>query len=337
MNTSAGFPIPIGVVGSGGVAQVIHLPILKSLPDVKLAAICDVDLRKATVIADKFGIPGIYGDVEEMLDREQLEAIFVLTPNNLHYPVALIGLERRVHIFLEKPATLSSEEARKLRDRAHEQGVVVMVGMQNRFRPDVRALQTLLTSEDLGEVFLIKGGWLQAKRQVLKQPWLFKKNISGGGVLMDLGVQLLDLAWWLAGKPQPKSVKGFSYHLNKDLEVEDFLACFVNFENNVAVSLEMSWDFPIEKDRFYLEVTSENGIGTLNPLKVQKYFHGQMLNITPSLSQNKMAQFKRGYENEIHHFINFLTGRVSELESTIDEAVTVMQIVEMVYQSVASE
>ncbi len=217
MNKNAGFPIPIGVVGSGGVAQVIHLPILKSLPDVKVTAICDVDLRKATVIADKFGIPGVYGDVEEMLNREQLEAIFVLTPNNLHFPVALLGLEKNVHVFLEKPATLTSGEAAKLREKAREQGVVVMVGMQNRFRPDVRALQKLLTSEDLGNVFMIKGGWLQAKRQVLKQPWLFNRNISGGGVLMDLGVQLLDLAWWLAGKPKPLSVKGFSYHLNKEL------------------------------------------------------------------------------------------------------------------------
>ncbi len=116
--------------------------------------------------------------------------------------------------------------------------------------------------------------------------------------------------------------------------MEDFLVCCVNFENQVTVSLEMSWDFPVEKDRFYLEVISENGTGTLNPLKVQKYLHGQMLNITPAMSQNRMTQFKRGYENEIHHFVNFLTGRVSELESTIDEAVTVMEMVEMIYRSV---
>ncbi len=327
-------PIPIGIVGSGGIAQLIHLPILKKMQDIKLAAICDVDTRKAAVVADKFGIPGVYEDVEEMLDSEELEAVFILTPNSLHLPVGLMALEHGLNLFVEKPAACSSEEARRLEEKAKSVGRSVMIGMQNRFRPDVVALKKFIDNREFGKIFFIKGGWLQARHQVLKQQWLFQRNVSGGGVVMDLGIQLIDLAWWLLGKPQPQSVKSFTYKVNKDIPVEDFCVSCLTFDNGVALSLEVSWDFPIAKDRQYLEITGENTTALLNPLKIQKFWHGQIINISPETGESKISNFKRGYENEVHHFVNFLLGRTAKLESPVQDAVTVLKMVEMSYQSI---
>ncbi len=328
-----GIPIPVGVVGAGNIAQVIHLPVLTRHPDVKVQALCDADASKAAVVANKFGIPHIYDDIAEMLRAEELEAVFILTPNNLHLPMSLIALDYGVHVFLEKPAARNSDEAERIRRKAASAGRMVFVGMHNRFRTDANALRTFLKDRELGDLFFLKAGWLQARHQAIKQPWLFQKNVSGGGVVLDLGVQMIDLAWWLLDKPDPLATKAFSFKVEKSLAVEDFCVACVTFDNQISLSLEVSWDFPVTKDQLFLEVAGENGTGMLNPLRLQKFWHGQIVNITPDVKDSRIAHFKKGYENEVNHFFDYLTGRVSQLESPIDDAVKVLSITDAIYQS----
>ncbi len=330
----SGLPLPVGIVGCGGIAQIIHLPTLHDHPDVTIRALCDTDTTKAAVLADKYNIPRIYGDIAEMLKKEELELVFILTPNNLHLPMSLIALDHGVHLFIEKPAALSSGEAERIRHKAAEVGKTVMVGMQNRFRPDILWMKKFLMDRELGKVFFVKAGWLQATQHSIKQPWLLNRRVSGGGVVMDLGLQLIDMVWWLLDKPKAISVKAFSYQVKPDLPVEDFCVNCISFEGNISITLEVSWDYPFPKDHFYLEVTGEHGTGSLNPLKIQKIWHGQFLNITPDLPGSKIAYFRKGYQNEIHHYIDYLTGRISTLESSIEDAVEVLKIVESIYQSI---
>jgi len=76
--------LQVGIVGCGGIAQVIHLPILSNHPDVRVAGICDIDASKAAVLADKFRINHIYQDIAELLQKEKLDVMFILTPTNLN-------------------------------------------------------------------------------------------------------------------------------------------------------------------------------------------------------------------------------------------------------------
>lgn len=327
-------PLNVAIVGCGGIAQVIHMPLLKKHPDVKLQALCDVDTSKAAIIAEKFNVPHIYDDIEEMLQRESLDVVFILTPNNLHLPMTLLALDQGLHVFLEKPAGRNRTEVERMGQRASEVNRTIMIGMQNRFQSDVQALYKLLQAKELGNIFFVKTGWLHARHKAVKQPWLFQKNISGGGVVMDLGVQLVDLVWWLLGKLDPISVKSFSFQINPELAVEDFCVACITFANNISISLEISWDFPAANDYFYLEIAGEKGTATLNPLKLQKTLHGQIVNITPEIKDTKILIFKRAYQSEINHFIDFLTGRANELESPIDDAIQVFKIVEAIYQSI---
>jgi len=326
--------LQVGIVGCGGIAQVIHLPILSNHPDVRVAGICDIDASKAAVLADKFRINHIYQDIAELLQKEKLDVMFILTPTNLHLPMSLMALEYGAHIFIEKPATPTASEARRIQKKARETGKVVMVGMQNRFRSDVVALKKFLDNRDLGKLFYLKGSWLQAKHHSDRQAWFFQKNVSGGGVILDLGIQLLELVWWVLDRPNPINVRAFSFQLNKEIEVEDFCVVCLTFENEISFSMEVSWDFPIVKDRFSLEIIGEYGTGTLNPLKLQKSWHGQLVNITPGNIESKTSIFKKGYEKEINHFIDYLLGRIDKLDSTIDDAVEILRIVDGIYQSI---
>lgn len=332
--TQTGIPVTVGVVGCGGIAQVFHLPILSRHPDVKIRALCDTDTSKATVVAEKFNIPAVYADIAEMLDKETLDVVFILTPNNLHLPMSLIALEHGAHLFLEKPAARTAEEARRIRHRARKEGKSVMVGMQNRFRPDVLAIQRFLAEDELESVFQVKASWLQAGEHSIRQPWLFRKNISGGGVLLDLGVQLIDLVWVLLNKPKVVSVKAFAPKISSQVQVEDSCIACLSFENGVSVGLEMSWDYPISRDRFQVEVVGKNGIGTLNPLQINKMWHGQIVRICPELPGNSVAHFKQGYRNEVNALLDFLTGRTDTLTASIDDAVEVLKIVDGMYKSI---
>jgi predicted dehydrogenase len=333
-NGSRTHDLNIGVVGGGGIAQVMHLPLLQKHPVVKLQALCDRDTSKASLLAEKFGISNIYEDIDEMIQHEKLDAVFILTPNNLHLPMTLLALDYGLNVFVEKPAGRNLLEVERMKKRASEVGKTVMVGMNNRFRSDVQTMYNLLHGNELGKLFFLKTGWLHSRQFAVKQPWLALKNISGGGVVMDLGVQLIDLVWWLLEKPEPVSVKSFSYNINPDIKVEDFCVACITFANDISVSMEISWEFPIADDQFYLEIAGEQGTGTLNPLKLHKIMHGQIVNITPETKDSKISTFKKSYQNEINHFIDYLLGRNEKLESSVEDSVKVFQITDALYQSI---
>ena len=332
-HSSVGVPVKVGVIGCGGVAQVIHLPLLSKHPDVEIIALCEVDNSKAAILADKFDIPRFYEDVAEMLGKEELDAVFILTPNSLHLPISMLALDNGNHVFVEKPAGKNADETLRIKERAESVSKTVMIGMQNRFRKDVRALQQFISARELGDLYFVKAAWLQAQHQSVKPAWQFQRNVSGGGVVMDLGMQMIDLVWWLLNKPQPKVVRAFSHQINQDISVEDFCVIYLTFDNGLTFSLQISWDFPILADQFGLEVVGQKGLASLNPLKLQKYMHGQMMNITPEIKETKFTNFKLGYQNEVHHFIDYLTGRADTLESPVEDAVIISRITDSIYKS----
>ncbi|GAB4375153.1 MAG: Gfo/Idh/MocA family oxidoreductase [Calditrichia bacterium] len=326
-------PIHAGIVGCGGIAQVCHLPVLKKHPQVEIQAICDLDTSKAAVLADKFDVKGVYEDIEEMLQNEKIDVVFIMTPNNLHLPMSLISLEHGVHVFLEKPAGRDASEAERIHQKAQAVGKKVMVGMQNRFRQDVLTMKQFLDDQELGKLFYLKVGWLQAFHRSFKPDWVFQKNVSGGGVVLDLGIQVLDLAWFLLRKPQIKTIKATAFNPRGNIQVEYSCFAHLSFQEGVFINFEVSWDYPIAQDHFYLEAIGSKGIATLNPLKLQKLWHGQVVNISPEMKESKISYYKKGYENEVYHFINHIMGKTPSLGSSIEDAVSVQKMIDGIYTS----
>jgi predicted dehydrogenase len=328
-------PVKVGVVGCGGVAQIIHLPILKKLKNVEVVALCDIDIRKASIIANRFGVNNLYDDIEDMFAKHQLDAVFILTPNNMHLPMSLIALRNGAHLFIEKPAGRTQREAQRIAASAQKHEKQVMVGMHTRFRHDMRVIKNYMDNHTIGELFFIKAEWLQGKFQAFKQPWLINKKIAGGGVLLDLGIQIVDTTWWMSGRPQLESVKVHTHQINKSLQVEDFCSFYLKFTNGLKVICHISWNFPVETDRFHAEVFGLGGSITLNPLKIKKLSQGRTVDATPKVYEGLHRQdiFKMAYEGEIKHFIDFLLGRKDKLESDIFEAIKVLEITDAIYES----
>ena len=133
----------IGIVGLGSIAQTIHLPILSKSPDVEIVSVCDIDRAKAQYVGDKFNVRRYYNNFEKMLAIEQeLDGIIICTPTVLHKELAIAALEEKNNVLVEKPLSRTAKEAEEIAAVARKQHQSLMVGMNNRFRPDAMILST---------------------------------------------------------------------------------------------------------------------------------------------------------------------------------------------------
>jgi predicted dehydrogenase len=145
----------VGVIGLGEVAQVVHLPILESLPDLyEIAAVCDISPTLLRLMGDRYGVPARYEQASQMLESEQLDAVLILNSDEYHAECAVAALERGVHVLVEKPMCLSPREADEIIRARDASGAVVMVGYMRRFAPAfVEAKERLA---DLGPINYVR-------------------------------------------------------------------------------------------------------------------------------------------------------------------------------------
>jgi predicted dehydrogenase len=144
-------PLRVGVIGLGEVAQVVHLPILESLPDLyEVTAVADISPTLRKLVGDRYGVEQQYADVTEMLAGSSLDCVLVLNSDEYHTESVVAALDAGLHVLVEKPMCLSPREAAEIIEARDRAGRVVMVGYMRRFAPAFEAAKEHLT--DLGEV-----------------------------------------------------------------------------------------------------------------------------------------------------------------------------------------
>lgn len=324
--------LKVAVVGGGSIAQVAHLRNWSRISDVELVALCDVDKGKINSLTEKFNIPRWYFVLDEMLKREQLDALHICTPSLHHFPMAYLALSKGVNVLVEKPIALNSSDTKKLMDYAESKKLTLMVGMHNRFRDDVQILRNFLKQDELGDIFYIKTGWLKKWEKVGATGWFSEKKSSGGGVLIDLGVQLMDLALFITDFPELKKVRLYDYNLNPDFDVEDAALAVLETVHGQTITIEISWKMFIEKDTMYTHIFGKKGAAKLNPLRVYKEMHGNLINLSPMQQDIDVDQFKRAYSRELKHFVKVLRGNAENQSSPLD-AYKVMKVLDALYES----
>lgn len=328
--------VKIALVGIGGISQVVRIPSLKKLDDVELVALCDTDRSKVSFVADKFEVPRVYSDIQYLLKKEtELNGIIICTPNNLHYPMALACLDAGLNTMVEKPLALSAEQAQRMVDKAEKKKVHLVAGMNNRFRDDAVILKDFMDKNELGQPFYVKSGWLKRWNRSKQKGWIIDKKIAGGGVMMDLGIQLIDLDLWLLGNPKIKQVKAYLYNLSNAGNVEDSGLVVIETENNVVVTVEVSWRMHLERSLSYTHFFGSEGGAFLNPLRLNKEMHGNLVNVSPMQIDMNVDIFKKAFESEIKNFVAVIKNE-SEPITPGRDGVYLMRIMDAVYESAAT-
>ncbi len=324
--------LKIGVIGCGAITQIIHFPILSKMEDVEIVAIADSDKTKVQALGEKYNIGRIFTDHTKLLELDDVEAVHICTPNNMHAPMTIDALSAGKHVMVEKPIARTCEEAKDMADEARKRKMKLMVGMNHRFRPDAMILKNFVKGKELGKIFYTKSGWLRRRGSWNETEWAKKKQMSGGGVFMDLGIPMLDLSLWLMENPKVKSVYSAMYNHYQKEGIEDSATVLIRFDNDAILSLEVSWTLLMENDFMYTNLFGTLGGALLNPLRIHKEMHGNLVNVTPTKMERPENNYKKSYEYEIKHFVECVK-HDRPVMSSADEAVEVMRISEAIYQS----
>ena len=303
-------PIRVGVIGAGGIAQVAHLPVLRRLPGVEVAAICDNDVGKAQALAARFEVKDTYDDIEEVLRYGNVDVVVICTPNHLHEIHATSALAAGAHVLCERPLALNLAGVERVLAASERYGKRVMVGMNHRFRSDVQAVRGFLAGGDLGALQAVRGGWytFQPSRQMLG--WRLRREEAGGGAMLDLGLPLIDLGLWLAGWPAPKRI---SAHLSRSgkVGVEDMGSALIVLENGVSLTVDVSWRHLGEGERFWFDIVGVKGSAMIQPLRIFREQHGAALDVTPTGATGRETQFIQSYRAEWMYFLAVIKGDVN--------------------------
>jgi len=319
----------IGIIGLGGIAQLVHLPNFSKMNNVVVTSVSEINKNRLNTIADKFNVAERYVDYKEMLEKSDVEAVVIATPTNTHKEVAIASLKAKKNILVEKPLARTYAEAKHIVDAAKKNKKKIMVGMNLRFRPDAMLLRSILNSGELGTPFYIKCAWV--RRQSSTEKWFTKRIESGGGVIIDLGISLLDLSLWLLDYPPVESVSSQCFYQNLK-NVEDTAISFIRCKGNSVINIETSWSMQVEKDIFNVTVYGTKGTASMNPFRIYKKIEEQFIDLTPSQTDSALTAFKKSYQNELKSFIGAVKG-LNPVFSSGDEALTRMKVVDSMYQS----
>ena len=329
---SAKRKVRAGIIGAGGIAQVAHIPNLTAEEEVEIIALSDIDPTRAAMVAKRFRIPKWFDEPEAMLRRTELDCVIITTPTLSHLPLCRFALERGADVFVEKPFARNPAEAKQIMEIAEREDRLLMVAMNHRFREDSAHLQKLVQNGELGELLTIRSGWLKRLGVWGRPYWFTDPKLSGGGVLMDLGLQMIDLILFILGSPP--AVEAVGSHSNKilGLPVEDTASAFIRLADDIAFQLEVSWANCTPEDIAYTVFAGSQGTASLNPLRLVRRQRDRVINMTPPGLGNQIQLYRQSFRAEISHFITCVQRRTAPL-STGREAVAVLEVVERIYKS----
>jgi len=328
-------PIRIGVIGAGAIVQVAHLPVLKRLKGAVVTAICDSDLPKARALAERYGIPAVFDDLEDLLAHEELDALLLATPNHLHESHILAGLSAGVHVLVEKPLAMAAASAQKLARAAEKRDRVVMVGMSHRYRPDAQAIRQFVQNGELGQIDSVRGSWHVARPARAQLGWRQNRELAGGGVMLDLGLTILDLSFWLAGNPRPVRVSAALSRAGRgDRAVDQSGSALVICEDECSIFVDVTWRHIGEGERFGVGIRGSKGTAGINPLNVWKELHGVPHDVSPTGSGSRENAYTASFRAQWAHFLAALAGDVPR--PSLQEHVVLHEVLDAIYESAES-
>jgi predicted dehydrogenase len=270
--------------------------VLAKMRGAELAAICDNDGAKARALADRFGVPDVFTDIEDLLEFDQLDAVVIATPNHLHEPHALSALAAGVHVLCERPLALTAAGIDRIVAAAKRADRMVIVANNHRFRNDVQALD----------------GFLR-------------------GVFLDAGLPLLDLALWLADFPEVTRVSAHMERGRGANAVDEAMLAVLSCAQGATFTFDLSRAYVGDAERWWFEVMGTRGSGRLAPLRVVKELNGRPTDVSPSGAATRDSAFIQSYRAELAHFLSVLREQ-SPYEPPTDQA-RVQRVMEAIYRS----
>ena len=256
---ASGRRLKVGIIGTGWIAEA-HIESYKQMDDVDIVAAADLVPGKAEAFMKRYGVEGVhfYPSHKEMIDNEQLDAVSICTYNTQHAVPTIYALEHGVNVLLEKPFTVTTEEAIEVMRAEKKSGKVLSIGFQPRGDENMQMIKKVVQSGVLGKVYYIQTGG--GRRRGIPNSTFIEKKTAGIGALGDIGCYSLDMVLNAIGYPKPLTVSGYKsdffgtnpatqhpdrFHTAEEnarrFSVDDFAAAFVRLEGDIILDFRIAW------------------------------------------------------------------------------------------------
>ncbi len=333
--------VRVGIIGAGGIGQ-YHIKCLLPVEGAEVIAAADVNEQMLEQVKKEFGIEKTFKHWKDMLKLKGLDAVCVCTPNKLHYQPTVDALNAGKHVLVEKPMAMNAREAEKMVQAAKKNKKLLQIAFQWRFAPSAQFLKKQYDEGVFGDVCYVR---VQALRRRGIPNWgvFGRKELQGGGPMIDIGVHLLEMAHYIVGSPKPTSARGacYTYMGNKKSDVvcpwpnwdyktytvEDLAVGFMTFDNGMTLTIESSFVAHIEKDIFNVQVMGTKGGGTYDPAKIYTDMNGYMMNVEPSYVGDEV-----GFNFKMRHFIECIRDG-KECLAPGEEGLVVQKMLDAIYKS----
>ena len=278
--------VTVAVIGCGRISNNAHFPALSLIEDVRIKYACDLVLEKAEQAKEKFEkIENAISDYKVALADEEVDAVFVLTPNYAHYTITMDALKAGKHVMCEKPITVNYALSCEMAKEANKQGKMLNIGVCNRYHKSVEMLREWVQTGKFGKIYHVVCSF-RSFRSIPGLGGAFTtKSQSGGGVLIDWGVHFLDLSLFVLGgaklqtvtcnayNEMAKDMKAYKYNSmwaentsNKESgtnDVDDFISGYVRTDK-ASISFNGAWAQNIETSEMYIDFLGDKGGARLN-------------------------------------------------------------------------
>tara|TARA_B100001245_G_scaffold67464_1_gene47091 strand:- start:1773 stop:2765 length:993 start_codon:yes stop_codon:yes gene_type:complete len=320
----------VGIIGYGKMGQIRH-QVISAFEDVQVQSIydpekVDTEIEKAQ-------------SSDQIIENPEIDAVFTCTPNYLNKPLTIQSLKAGKHVFCEKPPGFTAKDIEEIRAVEKESGKVLMYGFNHRHHASIKYMKKLVDDKEFGKILWMRGRYGKSVDETFYDNWRAKKELAGGGILIDQGIHMLDLLLHLGGNFD--NVHASVSNLYWNLNVEDnVFATLENTKTGLAASLHSTmtqWRHLVS-----LEVFLEKGYLVLNGLKTSSNAYGEeILTIAKNRSTAPVATWKdeknityhtdESWESELTEFFSAIKSNREVKLGNSSDALKLMKIIDKIY------
>lgn len=324
------------IIGYGYMGE-IRRRMIEQHPNLELSMICDTDPQK--IVTDN--MITIVQDPIKII-KSNVQVVFICTPNNLIPDLTVQCLERGKHVFCEKPPATNSEEVLKVISEEKQTNKILKYGFNHRFHYSVMEAKKIINEGTLGKLLWIRGVYGKAGSIDFHDNWRNYKQYSGGGILLDQGIHMLDLYRYFTGE----EFECLSSHLTTsfwDIECEDNAFLTLKTKNNIFATLHSSatqW-----RHKFLIEMSFEEGYlnldGILSPTRsyvpeTLVFGAREFEDVTFAMGKPKESttfyEYDKSWDLELVEFISAIKGESEIINGTSQDAYEIMKLIDISYQ-----
>jgi predicted dehydrogenase len=242
-----------GLIGAGAIGK-IRADALAQSPVCDLVAVSDLDEARARAAA-----PGakFYSDANELIASADVDAVIISTPPPLHEPLATAAASAGKHVLVEKPMAATPDACERMIAAARSAGTLLTVGYNHRYFDALKLVRDVVANGDIGTLSHVRAYSGHSGLAEFKAPWMYDKQVMGGGAFMDNGTHIIDLTRYIIG--DPAEVLGLATNKVWGLGVEDEAIALLRTADGVTASIEASWH-EWRGYRFHVEAYGDRGM-----------------------------------------------------------------------------